>query len=187
MEKHVLSALAGLSGAAEACLDGHLYIVASTVLNDKGFKDGVGSAGKHHAYKGGLVVHTFEVVSNSLLLARASADPVSLEVLVTAGIFHDFMKIKEYEYNPETGEISKTQYRELIRHVCGSYSEFMRIAGSYQISEDIKINIGHAIISHHGRKEWGSPIEPKTNEARILHQADMMSAKPNFKEEESAQ
>lgn len=27
----------------------------------------------------------------------------------------------------------------------------------------------------HGRKEWGSQIEPKTVEANILHFADMMS------------
>lgn len=184
MEKHVSFALAGLRGAAESCLGGYIHVVASAVLNDDRFQVGVGSAGKHHAYKGGLVVHTFEVVSNSLLLARSSPEQVSLEVLVTAGIFHDYMKVKEYEHNQATGEIVKTQYREMIRHVCGSYSEFMRISESYRLDEGIRLQIGHAIISHHGRKEWGSPIEPKTEEAKILHQADMMSARPNFKEEE---
>jgi 3'-5' exoribonuclease len=35
----------------------------------------------------------------------------------------------------------------------------------------------HCILSHHGRKDWGSPVEPATLEALVLHQADMLSAK----------
>jgi 3'-5' exoribonuclease len=33
------------------------------------------------------------------------------------------------------------------------------------------------MLAHHGRKEWGSPVEPATNEAWILHAADMMSSR----------
>ena len=33
------------------------------------------------------------------------------------------------------------------------------------------------ILSHHGKKEWGSPIEPQSQGAWILHLADMMSAR----------
>ena len=35
----------------------------------------------------------------------------------------------------------------------------------------------HVIQSHHGCKEWGSPVEPKTIEAQIIHFADNFSAK----------
>lgn len=35
----------------------------------------------------------------------------------------------------------------------------------------------HCIHAHHGPvKEWGSPEAPRTIEALILHQADMLSA-----------
>jgi len=63
-----------------------------------------------------------------------------MDVLITAAIFHDFGKIREYERplceHPgylrcgcDRGVI-KTWYRNLVRHVAGSHAEFvMRIAG----------------------------------------------------------
>jgi 23S rRNA maturation-related 3'-5' exoribonuclease YhaM len=35
----------------------------------------------------------------------------------------------------------------------------------------------HCMLSHHGRREWGSPVEPVTPEAYILHVADMLSSR----------
>ena len=32
----------------------------------------------------------------------------------------------------------------------------------------------HLIASHHGKLEWGSPVEPATREAILLHNADML-------------
>jgi 3'-5' exoribonuclease len=39
------------------------------------------------------------------------------------------------------------------------------------------MRIEHAILAHHGRQEWGSPVEPVTAEAYILHYADMLSVR----------
>jgi 23S rRNA maturation-related 3'-5' exoribonuclease YhaM len=38
-------------------------------------------------------------------------------------------------------------------------------------------NIIHNILSHHGKREYGSPVSPATKEAWILHQADNLSAR----------
>ncbi len=35
----------------------------------------------------------------------------------------------------------------------------------------------HAIASHHGELEWGSPKRPKTLEALIIHHVDNLDAK----------
>jgi 3'-5' exoribonuclease len=35
----------------------------------------------------------------------------------------------------------------------------------------------HAILAHHGRKEWGAPIEPQTPEAWLVHLADLAEAR----------
>ena len=40
-----------------------------------------------------------------------------------------------------------------------------------------RIHLQHLILSHHGHREWGSPVEPSTPEAVLLHQADMMAYK----------
>jgi len=35
----------------------------------------------------------------------------------------------------------------------------------------------HCILSHHGRREWGSSVAPNSREAWLVHIADMMSAR----------
>lgn len=34
----------------------------------------------------------------------------------------------------------------------------------------------HIIVSHHGQKSWGSPVEPMTREGRVFHLLDMVDA-----------
>jgi len=71
--------------------------------------------------------------------------------------------------------ITKKTYRKRINHVAGSAMEFHRHAYGVLDTEELE-QIEHLLLSHHGRKEWGSPVEPATAEAFILHAADMMSA-----------
>jgi 3'-5' exoribonuclease len=35
----------------------------------------------------------------------------------------------------------------------------------------------HLILSHHGSHEWGSPVVPKTLEAVLLHQVDLLDSR----------
>jgi 3'-5' exoribonuclease len=35
----------------------------------------------------------------------------------------------------------------------------------------------HLIVSHHGTTEWGSPVVPKTLEAVLLHQIDLLDSR----------
>jgi 3'-5' exoribonuclease len=34
----------------------------------------------------------------------------------------------------------------------------------------------HALLAHHGRKEWGAPVEPQTVEAWLVHLAELAEA-----------
>jgi 3'-5' exoribonuclease len=42
---------------------------------------------------------------------------------------------------------------------------------------DIEEEVLHAILSHHGMRQWGSPVAPKSRLAWLLHLADSMSAR----------
>lgn len=54
-------------------------------------------------------------------------------------------------------------------HIATSAIEFSRHGYNHAVV--------HCILAHHGPvREWGSPEAPKTLEALILHQADMLSA-----------
>jgi 3'-5' exoribonuclease len=43
--------------------------------------------------------------------------------------------------------------------------------------EDSLREILHLIASHHGTNEWGSPVTPKTIEAVLLHQIDLLDSR----------
>ena len=47
------------------------------------------------------------------------------------------------------------------------------------LGQRMALYMQHLIVSHHGTKEWGSPVEPATIEACILHFADNMDAQVN--------
>lgn len=156
------------------------------------FQTSYASAGKHHSYPGGLAVHTLEVLEGALAMAKAYPN-ADKEVIIVSAIFHDYMKIREYEpsvsgsgkYEDGTQvKIGKTPYRNLIRHVAGSHAEFVCTIRDYEYDygdkpewQEKNMKIQHCILSHHGRQECGSPIEPQIVEAHILHFADMLSSR----------
>jgi len=48
-----------------------------------------------------------------------------------------------------------------------------------EISLSQRLELQHMLLSHHGSLEFGSPVQPMTPEAEILHWADETSAKTN--------
>jgi 3'-5' exoribonuclease len=45
--------------------------------------------------------------------------------------------------------------------------------------EDLRRHLEHMVLSHHGRREYGSPIEPATPEAFVLHAIDSLDSRLN--------
>ncbi len=172
-----------------ACVAQHKVVLA--VLDDLKFVEWPASQRQHHAYSGGLVVHTAEVLRGSLALASAYPT-ASAAVLTCAAIFHDCEKVRDYEPNWVMDNVSGilvqtcddehpggwryTDYTWKIRHVAGSYAKWTQLAARFGLDQDFTDEVGHCILAHHGLKEWGSPVEPQTVEAKILHSADVLSA-----------
>jgi 3'-5' exoribonuclease len=138
------------------------------------FKSGygamVGTDHAHHAYPGGLPIHTAEVVEIALNSASASNLIVNKDILTTAAIFHDVMKIRDY-----TVDGNSTLYKKRICHVAGSFALWVNTAYQEGVPQEFTDAVSHCILAHHGRQEWGSPVLPQTVEASILHFADMLS------------
>jgi len=131
----------------------------------------------HHYGKYGLIKHTCEVIQ-LCFINNQFFKSVNKDELFLAALFHDFGKI--YDYGPTSSDLQNwisISHKYKIHHIAKSYLEFNLVA----IKEDfcpIKTeNIGHAILAHHGLKEWGSPVEPKTKLAWLLHLCDGLSAR----------
>jgi 3'-5' exoribonuclease len=50
-------------------------------------------------------------------------------------------------------------------------------AGIAGFPDDLRLRIEHLVVSHHGERELGSPVEPMTEEAFILSAVDDLDAR----------
>lgn len=161
-----------LQDLCTALLPARMWHACMKVLNDPKFATAPAAATHHHNYDGGLAEHTLEVAQFAMEFAKGFG--VSHLALVAA-IFHDFHKVHEYVFVVD--KIEKTPYLYETGHVVGSWEYFRAVAHAEGFSPDEIDAISHALLAHHGRREWGSPVEPATPLAWALHSADMLSSR----------
>ncbi|MDO5825947.1 MAG: hypothetical protein BZ137_08335 [Methanosphaera sp. rholeuAM130] len=131
----------------------------------------------HHNYKGGLLVHTNEVISICLNLCQIY-EKLDKDLLVTAAILHDIGKIETYDLD-ENNLISINRKGKMMDHIYIGAKMIEQQCERLDINEEVKTKLVHMILSHHGNKElgWGSTVDPLIPEALVLHHADDISAK----------
>ncbi|NMB41072.1 MAG: HD domain-containing protein [Firmicutes bacterium] len=130
----------------------------------------------HHNYLGGLLEHTLEVVELCRHISKMYTKQIDRSLLVVAAVFHDIGKVEEYDLESLTFEY--TDKGRLLGHISlglGIIREMMEKLPLFP--RDLKLELEHMIISHHGEKEWGSPKVPKTFNAFALFHADLLSAR----------
>lgn len=138
-----------------------------------------GAVRGHHATIGGLLEHSLEVARIGGAMAKVMDADVDL-VLVGA-LLHDIGKTETYTVDAR-GFDYDARYA-LVGHVVqGAFMftarvEAARRAGDCPLGELQLLELQHLILSHHGSLEFGSPVQPATPEAEILHWADETSAK----------
>lgn len=135
---------------------------------------------KHHYGKGGLIVHTTEVVELCLLnnnyFPKEKQAPE--DQLFLAALFHDVGKIWDYTPIDENHEEwTVTPHKHLIHHISRSAIFWQNVVDSTGYPKEKGENVLHAILSHHGLKEWGSPVSPDLTLSWVLHLCDSLSAK----------
>jgi len=126
----------------------------------------------HHCYVGGLLEHTASVMRIALNLTQMNSDICHPGVTTVAAFLHDVGKIEEYEVD---GTI--TPAGKLKGHITMGAQLATECLFEWEVDQDIFDAVLHMIYSHHGKPEWGSPVEPKTADAMILHMADMIDSR----------
>lgn len=136
------------------------------------------SVGGHHAAIGGLLLHVTEVATiarNAARVMKANSD-----LVMVGALLHDIGKVRAYAITP-TG-FTHTPAGSLVGHVVlGALMLQERLAAVSpdDLSGSQRLELFHLILSHHGALELGSPVQPMTVEAELLHWADETSAKAN--------
>lgn len=152
--------------------------VLGAVFGDKEFFERFStcpaSQGYHHAYLGGLLEHTVSVATLCSSLA-GSYPHADRDLLVTAALLHDIGKVDELAYDAGVGY--SDQGRLLGHVVLGSQRVHAGTARAGKLDHELMLRLEHAVLSHHGELEWGSPKRPSTIEALLLHHVDNLDAK----------
>lgn len=133
----------------------------------------------HHAFIGGLMMHT----GNMLKLAKAAAevygDFIDRDLLLSGVFLHDIAKIREMLVG-DSGLVSEYSLEgSLVGHLVMGSELIDAAANEIGVPRDTPevLMLKNMILSHHGKPEYGAAAVPMTAEAEILSQLDMLDAR----------
>lgn len=132
----------------------------------------------HHAFPGGLAMHSYAVTMGALHQAEYYMSlgtlNCSMDLIITGALLHDIGKLREY-----TADGRFTLQGQMISHLVSGVemvNDSCIKLGIDKDSDDIA-KVKHIIVSHHGKLEFGSPTLPMIPEAYIVSLADIADAK----------
>lgn len=130
----------------------------------------------HHAYLGGLLEHTVSMAELAVKVADHYPD-IDRDLLLVGILFHDLGKILEIGAMPANDYTMAGRLvghvvigRDLLRQGCAAIPDF---------PQDVQLHLEHLVLSHQGHREYGTPVEPMTVEALVLHFIDDLDSKIN--------
>lgn len=129
----------------------------------------------HHSYTSGLLEHVWSMTRVAVMLAEHYSKyydrldpPLNRGLIVASTILHDIGKLRELAYHPV--EARYTKEGSLIGHVLMGRDMVREAASRIDgFPAELLLNLEHAILAHHGKKEFGSPVLPQTVECFSSH------------------
>lgn len=130
----------------------------------------------HHAYLGGLIEHTLELLKITKTVLEVYPQ-IDADLLRTAVLFHDIGKVREFTWD---FDIDYSDEGRLFGHIVMA-DEMVSAAIKIQseFPPELALRLRHMLLAHHGRHEWGSPRRPQTIEAVALHHIENLGAQVN--------
>jgi 3'-5' exoribonuclease len=138
------------------------------------------AAQSHHgAVRHGLLAHSIRVARLAQQLAVAYGPDMltyDAELVIAAALLHDVGKICTL---PRIAGGPMPEEARQLDHVTMSVLLTRTAAEQVvpRVSETRLANLLHAILAHHGTREWGAPVEPHSVDAWLVHLADLAEAR----------
>jgi 3'-5' exoribonuclease len=130
----------------------------------------------HHAYRGGLLEHVTSMAELALAVCSHYRS-LDRDLVLLGVLFHDLGKIRELGAMPANDYTLEGRLvghvvigRDLLRESCLALGD---------VPDDLQLHLEHLVLSHQGRREFASPVEPMTPEALVLHFIDDLDSKLN--------
>lgn len=145
-------------------------------VHGKALREHPAAKAMHHAYRGGLLEHVVSMAELALLVSRHYRE-LDRDLMLIGVLFHDLGKLRELGAMPAN---DYTLEGRLVGHVViGRDLLIERCAAIEGFPDDLRLLLEHMVLSHQGKKEFASPVEPMTPEALALHFVDDLDSKIN--------
>jgi 3'-5' exoribonuclease len=178
--------LAELKGLLDTVRHPALKALVAAYLDDQpllsAFTQCPAAKSMHHAYLGGLLEHTLNLVRIADRLCPLY--PALNRDIVMVGLFlHDLGKTRELMWDRSFGY---TDRGELIGHIVeGAIMlhdkvDLLRREKGVRLPKYAAMVLQHIILSHHGVPEFGAAKVPMTPEAIFVSMLDNLDAKTNI-------
>lgn len=159
-------------GCIKSVKNKHLNNVLNHIFNkyQEDFKIYPAGTSVHHSYRGGLLQHSLSVAQLAYLIS-SRFNGIDTDLVITAALIHDIGKLFEYE---KDGSRSTCGY--FRDHISIGAEIISKVCDEEGVPEDLKNQLVHIILSHHGKEEWGSTKKPSFPEAFIVFSADYIDS-----------
>lgn len=133
----------------------------------------------HHAYVGGLIEHTYTVMTKVQAMIGLIPD-INAGLAISGALLHDIGKL--HEINPQTK--GRTVEGRLKGHVILGIDMLRNAAIELNLTKAPWLpELEHILLSHHGELEFGALVKPLTREAILVHFIDNLDSKLKIMEE----
>ena len=140
----------------------------------KAYKKAPAAKSMHHARLGGLLEHVSSVL-NLAVAVSANYQNIDRDLLIAGVLLHDLGKIYELK-SDRTFEYSDAGL--LLGHIPIGSAWLGRCCDEIKgFPPRLKMLLVHMVLSHHGKREFGSPQLPAFPEALALHFIDDLDSK----------
>jgi 3'-5' exoribonuclease len=177
-----------VSRFVEEMKDPRLRLLSRTYLQEYGerFRRAAAARDYHHARRGGLLEHTAQMLRAGAALATAYP-ALNWDLILAGVLFHDCGKLWELDYPAQGFASPMTTVGELLGHITIGIELVNKLWRGLEASPEfsgaaqphrelVREHLLHLIASHHGQKEYGAPVTPRTPEAWMLHHIDNIDA-----------
>jgi len=160
----------------------HLRLLIKKFVEDKdivaAFKRAPAAMQMHHPFVGGLLQHTLNLIDACQRLLPMYPK-LHADLVLTGAFLHDVGKAAELRADTA---VQYTERGQLVGHI--TIGAVWVAEKAAKISEEgepfpprLLDLVQHIVLSHHGLREFGSPVLPAIPEAFFIHYLDNLDAK----------
>lgn len=131
----------------------------------------------HHAFIGGLLMHTVNMVRIAEKMVEMYGDVVDRDLLVTGTLLHDWAKCGEFAVLSLGLVTDYSKKGKLLGHLVMGAQAVAQAAREVGAPEEKSLLLQHMLLSHHGEPEFGAAVRPVCAESELLYMIDLLDSR----------